>query len=96
MSRLNNRRRRKKPSQKEQNFSELQVLRVLLELLLRERVEKEVYESKQQLEAAGKHVLELALIVQDVTETMGDDIYLPEINALIQRVEDKANSGLNP
>jgi hypothetical protein len=90
VSRLNKRRRRKKPNQNEQDVSDLQALRVLVELLFREKVEKEVYESKQELEAAYKHVLELAMRVRDVTEKMGVDSNLSEINAIIQRVEDKA------
>src|SRR5260370_5796706 len=90
VGRIHKRRRRKKPAQNEQNVSDLQALRVLLELLLRERVEKEVYESKQELEAAYKHVLELAMVVRGVTETIGADLYLSEITAIIQRVEDKA------
>lgn len=89
MSRISKRRRRKNPSQKEQKFSDLQALRVLIEILVRERVEKEVYESKQELEAVGKHVLEVAMVVQGVTEKIGADLYLPEITAIIQRVEDK-------
>lgn len=74
-----------------QDVSDLQALRALVELLLREKVEKEVYESKQELEAAYKHVLELAMVVRDVTETIQADSYLSEINAIIQRVEEKAN-----
>jgi hypothetical protein len=90
VSRNNRRQRRKKTNQNEQDVSELQVLRVLLELLVRERVEKAVYESKQELEADYKHILELAMVVKGVTETIGVDSYLSEINAIIQRVEDKA------
>ena len=90
MGRIHKRRRRKKPAKNEQNVSDLQALRVLVELLVRERVEKEVYESKQELEAAYKHVLELAMRVRDVTEKMGVDSNLSEINAIIQRVRDKA------
>ncbi len=75
----------------EQNVSDLQALRVLLELLVRERAEKQVYESKQELEAEYKHVQKLAMMVKGVSETLGVDSDLSEINAIIKRLEDKAN-----
>ncbi len=90
MSRTNNRRRRRNSNQEEKNFAALQEIKALLAILVKDKVEKEVHGSKQQLKEKLEYFSQRATLTRKAAELAGEERYITEIDALMHRVESKA------